>query len=55
MDFLGATTGTDREVVPAVGDPFVVMFEEQFESREHLRSGATTATVQGLPSDTPAF
>jgi hypothetical protein len=27
---LGATTGTDREVEPAVGESFVVMFEEQF-------------------------
>ena len=26
---LGATTGTDREVDPAVGESFVVMFEEQ--------------------------
>jgi len=31
----GATTGTDREVEPAVGELFVVMFEEQFASREH--------------------
>jgi hypothetical protein len=32
---LGATTGTDREVESAVGESFVVMFEEQFASREH--------------------
>ena len=31
----GATIGTDREVEPAVGESFVVMFEEQFASREH--------------------
>jgi hypothetical protein len=28
--FLGATTGTDREVEPAVGESFVMMFEKQF-------------------------
>lgn len=32
---LGATAGADREVEPAVGEVFVVMFENQFASREH--------------------
>jgi hypothetical protein len=30
LGLLDATTGTDREVEPAAGESFVVMFEEQF-------------------------
>jgi hypothetical protein len=33
--FWAPLLGTNREVEPAVGESFVVMFEEQFASREH--------------------
>ena len=45
MCLLGATTGTDREVEPAVGESFVVMFEEQFASREHVLTTSETSRV----------
>jgi hypothetical protein len=39
---LGAPTGTDREVEPAVGESFAMMFEEQFAP---MPSGEHDSTV----------
>ena len=47
---LGATTGTDREVEPAVGEWFVVMFEEQFArcvERTRFHGACPTRVVAG--------